>query len=189
MPTNAPFGFRPVRHLTGGVIRTGDEYRLASGTANAIFYGDPVKVLATGYLDRAAGGETNLIGIFAGVRWTDADGTPRFQKNWPAAQATQGSLDAYAMVYDDPNIVYAVQAKTGTNAALTHFGNNADFEYSAGDALSGVSRSVLDISAAGASAANFRILGLSQLPTNSFGDSAILEVRFNEHLLLSTAGI
>lgn len=189
MPTNAPFGFRPSRHLMGGVVRTSDEYRIASGTANAIFMGDPVKLLATGYLDRAAGGDTNLIGIFAGVRWTDADGTVRFSKNWPAAQVTQGAADAYAMVYDDPNIAYHVQAKTGTNAALTHFGNNADFEYSAGDTLSGVSRSVLDISAAASGAANFRILGLGAQPTNSFGDSAILEVRFNEHLLLSTSGI
>lgn len=185
---NAPFGFIPTRHLMGGVIRM-REYRLAAATANAIFNGDVVKLLNTGYADRAAGGDTNLLGIMAGVRWTDTDGTPRWSPYWPAAQATKGSGDAFISVYDDPNIAYRVQCKTGTAFALTHVGNNADFEYSAGNTSTGRSAGRLDISAAGAGAANFRILQLFPIVGNDFGDSAIVEVRFNEHLLLSTSGI
>ena len=41
---DAAFGARPVRHLTGGQIRT-NEYKIASGTSSNIFTGDFVKLL------------------------------------------------------------------------------------------------------------------------------------------------
>jgi hypothetical protein len=184
---NAANGFRPVRHNSGGVIRS-NPYKLASGTSNAIYKGDPVKVLNTGLLDRAAGTEV-IAGIFQGVRWVDPDGTPRWSNYWPAGQTTKGSEAAIATVIDDKGVVFEVQCKTGTAFAQTHVGNNADFEYVAGDAATGISRSVLDISAAAAATANIRILGLIDRVGNELGDSARVEVLINEHLNTAAAGI
>ncbi len=47
---DAPNGAKPVRHLTGGVIRA-REWKIASGSSTAIFTGDFVKLLSTGYID------------------------------------------------------------------------------------------------------------------------------------------
>lgn len=185
---NAPNGFRPTRHLKGGVIRTND-YQIASGTASAILQGDPVHLADTGLLEKAAGGDVNLAGVFAGVRWTDPDGTPRFSNQWPAAQATKGAAPAMATVYDDPDIAFEVQCKTGTAFAQTNVGNNADFDAGTGNTATGMSGASLDISAAAAATANFRILGLIDRPGNAVGDSARIEVRFNEHLAINAAGI
>ena len=186
---NTANGFTLVGHMGGGVPARMNEYRLASGTANAIFTGDPVTLLNTGLLTRATGGDVDLVGIFAGVRWIDVDGTPRFSRHWPAAQVTQAAGNAFALVVDDPNAVFEVMCKTGTAFATTHVGNNADFEFVAGDTLSGSSRSILDISAAAAATANFRILGLAPKPGNDFGDMARVRVYVNEHKYRSAAGI
>lgn len=172
----------------GGTIRP-KEHRIASGLASNIAVGDVVKLLATGYIDRAAAGDTNLIGVFGGVQWTDTDGTVRFSSLWPTGTATQGAADAMATVYEDPNIAYFMQCATGVAFAQTHVGNNADFVYTAPDTLLGRAKSALDLSTVGTATANFRILGLGPQPANGLGDSAIVEVRFNEHLLLSATGI
>ena len=136
---NSPNGFRPIRHLSGGTIRT-NEYRIASALASNIFIGDLVVLKNDGYLDKAAAGDVNVIGVFAGVRWTDADGTPRWEKRWPTGQTTLGSADAKALVYDDPNTVYEAQV-TGAAFAQTNVGNNADILATAGDTVTASRRS------------------------------------------------
>ena len=74
---DAAFGARPVRHLTGGQIRT-NEYKIASGTSSNIFTGDFVKLLATGYIDVAAAGN-RILGVFAGCQYTASDGEVKLQ--------------------------------------------------------------------------------------------------------------
>ncbi len=91
---DAPNGAKPVRHLTGGVIRA-REWKIASGSSTAIFTGDFVKLLSTGYIDVAAAGN-RLLGVFAGCKYTASDGTPKFAKYWPASTATLGSADVTA---------------------------------------------------------------------------------------------
>lgn len=185
---NAPFGFRPVRHLAGGQIRQ-NEYPIASGLASNIFNGDLVVLKNDGKLDKAAAGDITIIGVFAGVRWTDADGSARFEKYWPTGQVTQGAQDAVALVYDDPHTVFEVQCLTGTVFAQTHVGNNADINAGAGNTLTGRSAHSIDISAAAAATAQIRILGISKAVNNDYGDSARVEAMINEHQLRVTAGI
>ena len=105
---DAAFGARPVRHLTGGQIRT-NEYKIASGTSSNIFTGDFVKLLATGYIDVAAAGN-RILGVFAGCQYTASDGEVKFARYFPTGTTTQGSGDVTAYIYDDPNIVYAIQS-------------------------------------------------------------------------------
>ena len=51
---DAPFGLRPVGEL-GSEIQNGgtSKYQIADNSTNAIFKGDMVKLLTTGYIDRA----------------------------------------------------------------------------------------------------------------------------------------
>lgn len=186
--TNAPNGFRPARHLSGGTVRL-NEYKIASALASDIFMGDIVVLKSDGYLDKGAATDTNIIGVFAGCRWTDTDGTPRFERRWPTGTVTKGSAEAYALVYDDPNTVFEAQCTTGTAFTQTMIGNNADITATAGDTATGQSKHSIAIAGAGAATAQIRILGLIDRPDNALGDAARVECFINEHLLRVTAGI
>lgn len=185
---NAPNGFRPVRHLTGGTIRL-SEYPISSGLASNIFAGDAVVLKNDGTLDALAAGNTNVIGVFAGVQWTDTDGTPRFERKWPSGTVTLGAANAKAMVYNDYAIVYEAQCTTGTALTQTMIGNNADITATAGDSATQRSKHSVDLATATANTAQVRILGLAKAPGNALGDSARIECLLNEHLLRGTAGI
>jgi hypothetical protein len=49
---DAAFGFRPVRHLTGGLIRT-NEYKIAANYGTSIFQGTPVLAVTAGGIEAA----------------------------------------------------------------------------------------------------------------------------------------
>ena len=176
---DAPSGAKPLRHNSGGTIRT-KEYKIASGSSTNIFTGDFVKLLSTGSIDVAAAGN-RLLGVFAGVKYTASDGTPTFAKYWPASTATLGSADAIAYVYDDPNIVFAIQGDGAD--AFTQIGNLADIVATAGSTVTGQSKMELDTSDIGTGTANLRILGLVDDPKNSWGANAEQEVLIYEHEL------
>lgn len=176
--SNAPFGFRPIRHLTGGAIRA-SKRRIASGYATAIYSGDPVKLAADGTIQRAAAGD-RLLGIFGGASWIDTDGTVQFSPYWPASRATLNSVAAEAMVYDDPNLVFEVQS--GGTPALTDVGLLADHVAGTGSAATGRSGDYLNSSMA-TSAAGFRVLDFTADPKNEVGQYARLEVQIFEHEL------
>ena len=121
--TDEPNGFTPVRHLTGGTIRT-QEMAIVKETAAAIFTGDMVMMSASlGYIKvGTATSGLDACGVFAGCRYRDATGKMIYNNQWPAAQATLGDEDAVAFVYNDPNIIFAVQ----TTAAAA-FAENVNF--------------------------------------------------------------
>ena len=175
---DAAFGMKPVRHLTGGQIRA-NEYKIASGTSSNIFTGDCVKLLATGYIDVAAAGN-RILGVFAGAQYTATDGEVKFVKYFPTGTTTQASGDVTAYIYDDPNIVYAVQS--AGSADFADIGNNADIVAGSGDTLTGQSR--FEISGTtGTGTANLRIHRKFDSPKNSYGTNGILEVTIHEHEL------
>ena len=175
---DAAFGLKPVRHLTGGQIRT-NEYKIASETSSNIFTGDCVKLLGTGYIDVAAAGN-RILGVFAGAQYTASDGEVKFVRYFPTGTATQGSADVTAYVYDDPNIVYAVQS--AGSADFADIGNLADIVVGSGDTTTGQSK--VEISGTtGTGTANLRILRKYDDPKNSYGTNGVLEVVIHEHEL------
>lgn len=188
--SDAPQGLTPYRHQAGGVIRESGAYRIASGTSSNIFRGDLVKLLSTGYLAVAAAGDTDLIGVFNGCSYVDANGNQIFSPYWPASATTLGSADVQAYVYDDPNVTYMVQSDSTTNSSLTHVGNNADMiSTHAGSALTGQSGQEIDLAAAGSGTANLRVIGLVEYPDNAFGQHSKLEVLINEHKYRTATGV
>ncbi len=158
---NAPNGFTPAYHLTGGTIRS-KEYRIADDYATAIFSGDLVKLVAGGTIEVAGEGDS-VIGVFAGCSFTKDNGEITFSKHWPAAQSVSGSY-ATAYVYDDPSIVYAAQMEGASGIA--DIGQLADMD----DANSGstvTGRSAQQISSTtGTSTAQLRILDFVNTPDN-----------------------
>lgn len=177
---NAPNGFTPVRHQKGGVVRYDGGYSITSALASDIFLGDVVTLLGNGKdIDVAAAGDV-VLGVFAGCRYTAANGDVVWSKQWVSGTATLGSVDAEAFVYTDPAIVYAVQADTIAEAGI---GLAADLIAGAGNAATGVSGFTLNGTTAGATG-QFLTLGLAASPGGiypaEYGAYARVEVVTNE---------
>lgn len=164
---DAPNGFSPSYHLHGGTVRYNGAYTIASALASNIFLGDTVIETTTGNgtdIDVGIVGGANL-GIFAGCRYTAANGDVVWAKQWVSGTATLGGVAAEAFVYTDPNIVFTAQV-AGTIAS-TDIGNLADIVAGAGSAATGISGFELSATTAG-TIAQFRILRLAPQPDGIF---------------------
>jgi hypothetical protein len=188
---DAANGFWPSRHLQGGVIRA-NEYEIADAYASNIFSGDAVKLATTGYIQVAAPGDTNLIGVAQGFQWTATDGEYKFSRYWPASTAVKSGTRIKAFVYDDPNIAFAVQTVSGTAFTKAMEGGNVDIKAEhAGNTSTGQSGMEADIATVVTTTANCRVIRLIDKPDNALGEHAKVEIMFVEHLLrpAGTAGI
>jgi len=184
---DAAFGFKPTRHLTGGKIRT-EEYAIAANHGNSIFTGQVVEAVAAGGIEPAAAGDTQQLGVFAGVFFTDpSTSKPTFKAFYPAST---NASDIKASVHVDPYIVYEVQHDGTGTAAM----NNSAFDFTgvAGSTINGQSTSELDTSTSGTSG-GFKQIGISKDPDNSDTSSANANayVVFNtgEHVFKLTTGV
>lgn len=181
--TDNPNGFTPVRHLTGGTIRM-DEMPIAKETAAAIFSGDLVELLATGFIKVGTATTTVHAGIFAGCKFTNPAGQIVYSPYWPAAQATLNDGDAVGYVYSDPNIVFAAQT---TGAAL--FADNGallDLTATAGSTATG--RSAQEVNEAASTVDTFQQIGLVKRAGNAWGANAEIEVLIHLHAYSRAAG-
>lgn len=182
---DTPFGARPVGHLSGGFVRN-NEFPVASGYATSIYSGDFVKLAADGTVQRAAAGD-ELLGVFAGVRYTQSDGKPIFEKKWTASTV---AADAKALVYDDPGIIYEMQHDSvGGNVAAADVGLMYDIVATAGSDVYKVSREQIDTSTGVTTTAQLRQIAIVDRADNEIGASAKALVVINEHLYRGTDGI
>lgn len=178
--TSAPFGFRPAYHPKG--LDRARKYTIASAYGTAIFKGQPV-ILNTNGTITVGTAAADLMGVFAGVEFTDANGKRNLQPNWPASQV---ATDIVAWVYDDQDIVYEVQSDG--SIAQTAVGDQADVSNVAtGSALTGLSQCTLSATLAGAGVqAQFRIVGFGQQVDNVPGDAfTIVQVQLARSQLVS----
>ena len=173
--TNAPFGLRPAFHPSGLDRAQALAGGIVSGYASNILKGQPVvygttaNSITIGTIGIAANTGA-WTGAFAGVQWTDTTGRARISNYWPASTAyTAGTCVAY--FYNDQNIVYEIQADG--SVAQTALGNEANISNNtAGSTTTGLSQATLSSSLAGAgSQAQMRIVDLSPVPGNAWGDS------------------
>ena len=184
---DAAFGFKPTRHLTGGLIRA-EEYAIAANHGTSIFSGQVVEAVAAGGIEQAAAGDTQQLGVFGGCFFTDpSTSKPTFKAFYPAST---NASDIVASVHVDPYIVYEAQHDGTGTAAM----NNSAFDFTgvAGSTLSGQSTSELDTSTSGTSG-GFKQIGISKDPDNSDTGSANANayVVFNtgEHVFKLTTGV
>jgi hypothetical protein len=176
---DAPSGLRPAYHHRGGVVRPGGEYTLATGLASNIFSGDLVKSTGTGRnIDVVAAGDRS-VGVFYGVEFVDSEGNQRFERKWVSGTA---GTDIKVYVYDDPSIVFEIQADGSLVEA--NIGSVADVVVGTGTASTGRSQMELAISTLAATgSAQLKVLGLVPVPDNAYGVNAKVYVLINEHEL------
>lgn len=171
---DAPNGFSPSRHQQGGVVRYDGGYSIASGLAEDLFLGDPVSHAGTARrIIQATGGDmapTAVLGIFAGCRYTAANGDVVWAKQWVSGTTTLGGEDAEAFVYTDPNIIYTVQVN-GTLTTADEIGLSFNFDdatIGAGNTATGISAVELLADPDGGNDGVFKLLGLATQPEGIF---------------------
>lgn len=170
--TSAPFGLRPAFHPSGLDRAQALAGGIVSGYASNILKGQPVKYDTNGTIVPAAAGDA-FVGAFAGVEFTDTTGRRRVSNYWPASTAYQtGSCVAY--FYNDPNIVYEIQADG--SLLQTSIGDEADLSNeTAGSTTTGLSQATLSTSLIGANGeAQMRIVDLAPYPDNAWGDTYVI---------------
>lgn len=195
--SDRPSGFTPVGYLNGapwnGQARL---YSIAAAYATALYVGDPVisaggadaNGVPTIALAAATGGVRGVIvglGSEEGLIANPANLDITYR---PAAATTK---NWYALVVDDPNVVFEVQEhENGTALAATEVGLNTISVLAAGNGfISGWEiASTTDATAAVTATLQIKLLGLSRKPGNVFGANAKWLVQFNVHELAHGTG-
>lgn len=171
--TAAPYGAEPVGTLSASGSFNGKvgHYPIASAYATQLSYGDFVSLTVTGTIQKDAGTTTlgaTLIGIFMGCSYTNPSTNQKvFSQLWPASTVAS---DAVAMVCDDPNVVFRMQADGA--CAQNYLQSNAAVVVTAGSSTLGRSKNALDQSTAAATETlPLRIVGFVDGPTSAVGDA------------------
>ena len=141
---SAPYGLKPV-NLIGGQVFAGSTrlMEIASGYATNIFYGDLVKRVSDGTIEKDTGTATATPnGVFLGVSFTNAStGQVQQQQYYPASQAIATGTKIFAVVADDPDTLFqVVSCSSGTTVAgmgISAIGNNIELIQNAGSTISG----------------------------------------------------
>jgi len=167
---NAPDGFTPAYHMSGGVIRP-SEFAIASGTNASIFSGDVVN-LSSGLVIQGTATGTPL-GVFYGVEYQATDGSVVFSNTWTADVVTLGAANARAFVYADPDIVYEAQS-TGTPTQAS-IGTTNTISTTAGNTNNGRSKEGVTVTTSSGIAT---VVGFPDKPNNTIGEHARVYVTF-----------
>lgn len=193
---NRPTGFSPFCYLNGspwnGQARL---YSIDASYGTALYIGDPVKsgggADAGGIPNIVIGGTTGALrGVIVGLgkykglmaNPSNLDITYR-----PASDASVW----YAMVVDDPNVLFAVQEESnGTQIAAAEIGLNTISKSGTGNGfISGwMIPSVTGATPATTATLQLRLMGLVQTPDNAFGAYAKHLVKINVHELGTGTG-
>ena len=121
---NAPYGLKPI-NLYGGTPFSGAtrQYRIASGYNTAIFYGDVVEMINDGTIiksaintARATVTTSQVIGVFLGCSYVNAQGQTIFAQYFPALTAAPTGTVITAFVCNDPNTLFKVVIAAGATA-------------------------------------------------------------------------
>lgn len=188
--TNAPFGFRPVRH-TGGVpnyqLETAE---IAYNNNTKIHKGAPLKQLASGYIDLAGINDYPLIGVFESVEYFDTAQNRKYASNAWLGVSTAVAGSVKAKYNRDPKTVYEVRS-SGAAITIADVGANAKHVAGTANDTTGISGASLDqASLNSTNTLQWRVVGLSNRGENDNASSYnIVEVLLVRHFDLDTTGI
>jgi len=174
MATSAtPSGAEPVDTLSASGSFTGKvrHIKIANAYNTAIFYGDFVKLVSSGTVEKAAvttAVVAGTVGIFVGCSYTDpTTKQPTYSQYFPASTAAD---DIMAYVVDDPKVLFQMQGDG--SIAQTALGNNISAISTAGSTSIGRSRNALDASsAATTNTLPLRVVDFVDGPSSAVGDS------------------
>lgn len=179
--TSAPFGLRPISHVSGYGTRGARAIPggITTGYATAIFENQPVKITTDGVINPVSATSDDFIGVFVGVEWTDAEGRRKVSNRWTASTA---GTDIIAYVIDDPNMEYEIQAD-GSLAATSVLDQLNFTNLSSGSTVTGMSQCTANATAVGAgNQGQLRVVGLGNAIDNAWGDSyTVVRVQVARH--------
>ena len=139
---DAAFGFRAVRHLSGGTPRT-EEYLIASGLTKVIYTGSPVMAVSTGVITLGTVSAVQHLGVFNGCFYTDpTTSKPTWKAYYPGSITAS---DIVANVYADPQIIFEGQ-HDGTATLANNPHANHDYVGTGGSTINGQSSAEIDTS-------------------------------------------
>ena len=141
---SAPYGLKLV-NLIGGQVFAGATrmMQIASGYATNIFFGDLVKRISDGTIEKDTGTTAATpCGVFLGVSFTNGStGQVQQQQFYPASQSIKAGTDIFAVVADDPDTLFQVAVVSGTTVitgvGITAIGNNATLVQNASSTTTG----------------------------------------------------
>lgn len=194
--TAAPTGAEPVGTLSSSGSFTGKMRMIpiASGYNTNVFYGDFVKLVAAGTVEKDGSTDGSVdaaltpVGIFMGCEYTDpVTGQLYHSQYWPANTVAS---DAKAYVLDDPNVLFKMQAD-GTIPA-TALGSNFASIGTAGSTAIGRSKNAVDASSTASTATlPLRLIEFVDGPDSEVGDAYTDVIcKFNAgHQYSNTTGV
>lgn len=169
---NAPNGFSFVRNFVSAApTYQTSVYQISSSNAHSFGKGDVVKILNTGYIDRALTSDSDFLGVIDRVEYYDTTQNKKMFLNGWLAPSTALANSVFAYVIEDPNAVFGVQTNAGGPVTIASVGNNINFGGNAapnttGSAV-GVSTAYADFSTlATTSTLPFRIVSVPQNLSN-----------------------
>jgi hypothetical protein len=147
---SAPYGLKPV-NLIGGQVFAGATrlMQIASGYATSIFYGDLVKRITDGTIEKDTGTTTATpCGVFLGVSFTNSNGQIQQQQFYPASQSIKSGTQIFAVVADDPDTLFQVVSCSATTTVagmgIAAIGSNIALIQNAGSTTTGNSAVAID---------------------------------------------
>ena len=150
-----PYGLKPVNLIGGQVFAGSTRLMEIATTANvgygtSIFYGDLVKRVTGGTIEKDTGTTTATpCGVFLGVQFTNAStGQVQQQQFYPASTPVKAGTKIFAVVADDPDTLFqVVSCSSGTTVAamgIAAIGANIALIQNAGSTTTGNSAVAID---------------------------------------------
>jgi len=187
----APYGAKPIGTLSASGSFTGkvQHIKIASGYDTLISWGDFVKLVAAGTIEKDTGTTTATpVGVFMGCSYTDpTTSQPTYAQMWTADVAAS---DAMAYVLTDPNVLFQMQGDGAITQAM--LGSNFAIVVTAGSTTIGRSKNAVDQStSATTNTLPLRIVDYVDGPDSAVGDAYTdVIMKFNVgHQYVNTTGI
>jgi len=192
---DAPYGLLPI-NLIGGQVFAGStrQIPIAANSATAIFYGDLVKLAASGTVEKDAGtSSATPVGVFLGCTYVDPTFGLTFRQFYPGAL----TFSTTAYVLDDPDALFKVAVvSSGTTISYmnrTAVGNNAVLVQNSGSTATGNSRVAVSSTTATTSTWPVRVIDVipETSPVGSPGSYTEVVVKWNQgmHQYLNPTGV
>lgn len=168
--TSSPYGMRPVYHPSGQVTMVTLQDGIASGLSSDIYMGQPVKMTTSGTITPVTSTSDAFVGVFWGCYYTPPGGLPPVISNYWPANATYVAGTCRAFFYNDPAIVYQIQADgsvaqtaIGDQTTLTNLTANNGL----GNSLATASSTLVGVGVQG----QLRIMNKDLYVNNAWGDA------------------
>lgn len=188
--TNRPGGLKPVSYLNGAPYTGQARLYSVPVSSSAMYIGDPVTLSGSADTNGLAGisigiAGSAVIGVVVGfvvappgvsLVATNIDLTVR-------SIPVSATVVQYALVADDPNLIFEIQDGQTVATAVTDIGQNTNFLIAAGATTYSDSGTVTAATLTAGTTSNLKLMGFTQRIDNSPGSAyAKLLVKINNHV-------